>query len=381
MPFFDSIKAGFKDLKAEGQKLMGSSSDPPPQQPYPQQQQGYYYGQPPPPQPQYNRPPPPPSQGSYPGQQAQAQRQQTYSNYPPPTFSPPPPQQQYGAPPPQGPPPQFASATGPPQQPIQGVYWSARFDPNSAVSQEWEEKQGNNNGWGNNELQHYTNQRENSFFTGNNLLVLRAISNPSHPDPAQKYTSARLVSRQRLARPRGSLVATLTLPSAPGIWPAFWLLPYEPFTWPTDGEIDIAETWNGDGINHSCLHWGQFTPEDNWKHRVVGSFIPGMQQGRPVRFEFAWDQNEQAGGQGRMVWYIDGRPVMKASIPQGTRKMADFNILLNIAMGGNVTQGKTPAQGVYDFVVYDMKMLDQPENGGWQKFDHDFHTTREGDTM
>lgn len=153
MPFFDSLKAQFKDLKAEGQKLMGSSQDPPPQHPYPQQQQGYYY----PPQQQqqqYNRPPPPQPQSSYPGQQAQQQRQQASPNFPT-AFDPPPPQQ-HGAPP------QFQPANGG-QQPIQGVYWSARFDPNTAVSQEWEEKEGNNNGWGNNELQHYTNQRENSF--------------------------------------------------------------------------------------------------------------------------------------------------------------------------------------------------------------------------
>lgn len=216
--------------------------------------------------------------------------------------------------------------------------------------------------------------------TPNNLLVLRAISAPTTPDPARKYTSARLVSRQRLGRPRGSLIATLTLPCAAGIWPAFWLLPFEPFTWPHEGEVDIAETWNGDGINHSCLHWGFYTPEDNWKHRVVGTFVQGMQQGRPVRYEFAWNQDEGS-GQGRMVWYIDGRPVMKAPIPQGTRRMADFVILLNIAMGGNVTQGRTPDDGTYDFVVHELKMLDQPENGGWGKFDQDFNITREGDTI
>ena len=38
------------------------------------------------------------------------------------------------------------------------------------------------------------------------------------------------------------------------------------------------------------------------------------------RYEFAWDQNE-ANGQGRLIWWIDGRPVMKAPIPDGQRKM------------------------------------------------------------
>ncbi len=205
--------------------------------------------------------------------------------------------------------------------------------------------------------------------------MLRAISRPSHPDPAQRYTSARLVSRQRLSRPQGSLVATLSLPCAPGVWPAFWLLPFEPFTWPHDGEVDIAETWNGDGVNHSCLHWGFYTPEDREKHRVVATPIPGMQSGRPVRFEFAWRP-------GQLVWWIDGQPVMKAPFPQGTRPMADFVVLLNVAMGGNVCQGQTPrGDGAYDLVIHDLRLLDQPEVGGWPKFDQGWKRARQGDTI
>ena len=55
-----------------------------------------------------------------------------------------------------------------------------------------------------------------------------------------------------------------------------------------------------------------------------------------------------------MIWYIDGRPVMKGSIPEGTRRMEDFRILINIAMGGTVNQGKLPADGYYDFVISDL---------------------------
>ena len=82
--------------------------------------------------------------------------------------------------------------------------------------------------------------------------MLRAVANNGCPNPEQKYTSARLVSRQTLARDQGVLTAVILSPCAEGIWPAFWLLPQEPFAWPTDGEVDIAETWNGDRANHSC---------------------------------------------------------------------------------------------------------------------------------
>lgn len=245
------------------------------------------------------------------------------------------------------------------------------------MTQEWDAKQGNNNGWGNNELENYTGNPENCFFTNDRKLIVRAIANNNASDPAQKYTSARLVSRQTLGRDRGVLTAVISCPCATGIWPAFWLLPFEPFTWPTDGEIDIAETWNADKVNHSCLHWGQFNGEDHQKHRVIESNIHDMDR-RPIRFDFAWDQPGGQPGQGRLIWSIDGRPVMKAQIPSGTRPMRDYQILFNVAMGGNVCGGNTPRDGAYDMVVHYCALMGEPENGGWGRFDAEWGWAPEG---
>jgi beta-glucanase (GH16 family) len=234
------------------------------------------------------------------------------------------------------------------------------------------------NGWGNNELQHYTNSQSNSFYTPNHKLVLRAISNPGDPNPATRYTSARLVSRQKLDRPRGTLTAVLSVPSAPGIWPAFWLLPCEPFQWPNEGEVDIGESWNGEPTNHTCLHWGHFNPEDNDKHRVMDTHIGDLGR-RPVKYEFAWDQDEGSGG-GRYLWWIDGRPVMKWHIPEGFRPMREWTVLLNIAMGGNVCQGKTPPQGQFEMVVHEMRMSGECD-GGWGRFEQSWWQAPEGNRM
>ena len=346
MPFKDTLnqlKGQLKDLQQGGQKMLSEYQSKHQSQPHSQSQPGY------------------PGASQY-QHQHQPQYQYQHQHQPPPV--------------PHG------THPGAPGPGAPAVYWQPSFDPSTPVGASWEHKQGNNNGWGNNEIEQYTSEPSNSFHTPDHKLVLRAISQPNHADAARKYTSARLVSRQRLSRARGSLVATLTLPCALGIWPAFWLLPFEPFTWPTDGEVDVAETWNGDGVNHSCLHWGFYTPQDTDKHRVVGTPVHGMQQGRPVRFEFAWwQQQQQQQGQGRMVWWIDGRPVMKAPIPSGTRPMADFVVLLNIAMGGNVCQGQMPREGSYDMVVHELKMLEEPENGGWQKFEMDWARVREGDRI
>ncbi|EWZ47317.1 hypothetical protein FOCG_16475 [Fusarium oxysporum f. sp. radicis-lycopersici 26381] len=278
-------------------------------------------------------------------------------------------------PPPPGPP--------PPQQPIGGqqpghVYWQPQFRPDVPVTQEWDAKIGNGpDGWGNQELQYYTADQQNAFHTPDGKLVLRAVASNSSEDHEKRYTSARLVSRQTLSRDQGVLTAWITSPCATGIWPAFWLLPQEPFSWPTDGEVDIAETWNGDLENHSCLHWGHH--HEPHKHRVLGTKIPDMQH-RPVRYDFAWLQSGGQPGQGRMIWYIDGRPVMKGDIPEGTRPMREMTILLNVAMGGNVCGGKTPADGYYDMVVHSLYMGSEPEYGGWHRFENDWAASPMGNT-
>lgn len=294
-------------------------------------------------------------------QQQQQQQQQAYSQpsqshqYPPP---PPPPQTRPGG----------------------AIYWQPRFAADVPVTVEWDAKLGNGpDGWGNQELEHYTAAPANAFHTQDGRLVIRALAQNAAPTPEQRYTSARLVSRQTLGRDKGVLTGVIVSPCAEGIWPAFWLLPQEPFSWPVDGEIDIAETWNGDHENRTCLHWG-FHHEPQ-KHRVIGTKIPDM-HARPVRYDFAWDQPGGQAGQGRMIWYIDGRPVMKAPIPEGTRPMRDMTILLNVAMGGSVCGGKTPADGYYDMVVSTLFMGSEPEYGGWGRFENDWasHATPSGNT-
>ncbi|KAI1814763.1 glycoside hydrolase family 16 protein [Poronia punctata] len=336
-----------------------------------------------------------PQQQVYPGQQQHP-------------YPPPPPQAQEQQPPPlnyntrPGGPPPVPSHSRPPAHPSpsggssQGngsggprIYWRPNFTPDIPVAHEFDQKQGHGDpwGWGNAELQNYTCTPSNSFHTPDGKLILRAISQPAHPDPEARFTSARLVSRATLARRDGCLTAWLDLPCAEGIWPAFWLLPREPFVWPHEGEVDVAETWNGDMMNHSCLHWGFYNGEDAQKHLVRATHIPDMAR-RPVRFDFVWQcshsgvrpHDGKSEGGGRLMWYVDGRPVMKNIMPPGTRPIEDWTVLLNIAMGGNVCQGKTPRDGAYDMVVHALHMSEAPE-GGWQRFDHDWHVCPDGAVM
>ncbi|KAF2133885.1 glycoside hydrolase family 16 protein [Dothidotthia symphoricarpi CBS 119687] len=397
MSTFDKLFAKGKQKAKELQKQYeqrqsGQQQGQPPQnypgqQSYPPQNQAPYPGNQHPPQQyappnQYQQPPQQQSGGITPHQYSHnqwhpaGQQQQQQWGAPPQqnnAFAPPIPQSSkpQSRPVPQNRP--MSSQPPPPQNlaPSQGekVYWKPSFAASTPVSQNFRHETGDH-GWGNNEKQMYTDQATNSFHHDNRLIVRALVQNGS-------YTSARLTSFQTLSRPRGYLTATILPPVAEGIWPAYWMLPADPFVWPKDGEVDIFESWNGDCMNHSCLHWGHFNGEDHDKHRVAETHLPNMAR-EPHTFGFAWiEEDGIPDWRGRMVWYIDGQPVMKANIPVGTRRMEDYRLLINIAMGGNVCQGKLPKDGYYDMIVSEVKMCEEPE-GGWQQFEHAWSNAREG---
>ncbi|KAG8629544.1 hypothetical protein KVT40_003409 [Elsinoe batatas] len=272
-------------------------------------------------------------------------------------------------------------------QPLQRkAYWHPSFTPSTPVNEHFRHEIGAH-GWGNNEAQTYCPDPRNSFFSpspASNAIHVVAIADQK--SLSDKFTSARLTSHQTLSRRRGAISARITAPIAKGVWPAFWLLPADPFKWPDDGEVDIFEAWDGSTQNHSCLHWGHFNGEDWNKHRVTetelghritaGAAGPGHADQDGVLFEFAWDEAED-GKDGRLIWYVDGKPVMKAHKPQGTRSLKDYRILINVAMGGNVCKGRLPDDGRYEMVVRDLAMWEEPACG-WSKFDKDFKDAKEG---
>lgn len=96
------------------------------------------------------------------------------------------------------------------------------------------------NGWGNNELQYYTDRNENVSVENGFLLITareESFNNSS-------YTSARLLTRGKFQQKYGRFEARIKLPFGQGIWPAFWLLGDDnggQDIWPQIGEIDIME--------------------------------------------------------------------------------------------------------------------------------------------
>lgn len=115
------------------------------------------------------------------------------------------------------------------------------FDTNGAPNGDvWGFDIGNgSNGWGNNELQYYTERSENVQIQ-NGFLLLTAHEESFE---GSSYTSARLLTKGRFEQKYGRFETRIKLPWGQGIWPAFWMLgadiAYNP--WPGAGEIDIME--------------------------------------------------------------------------------------------------------------------------------------------
>jgi beta-glucanase (GH16 family) len=95
------------------------------------------------------------------------------------------------------------------------------------------------NGWGNNELQYYTDRPEN-VTVQNGYLVITARKESYQ---GSSYTSARLLTKGKFEQAYGRFEARIRLPWGQGMWPAFWMLGADIDTnpWPGAGEIDIME--------------------------------------------------------------------------------------------------------------------------------------------
>jgi beta-glucanase (GH16 family) len=134
------------------------------------------------------------------------------------------------------------------------LVWSDEFDdpagtPPSAATWTHEIGDGAANripGWGNSELQYYTDSTENAATDGSGNLVITASeadgSLPCYYGPCE-YTSARLISWHKAEFAYGRIEARVRVPQGAGLWPAFWSLGTDigEVGWPQSGEIDIME--------------------------------------------------------------------------------------------------------------------------------------------
>ena len=140
------------------------------------------------------------------------------------------------------------------------LVWHDEFDgPNGSLPdpKKWTYDLGGG-GWGNQELESYTNRAENAHIENGNLVITARKENFEGSDHiAREFTSARLKTQGLFSQTYGRFEARIKIPSGQGMWPAFWMLGdnISSVGWPKCGEIDIMENVGKEpGLVHGSLH-------------------------------------------------------------------------------------------------------------------------------
>ncbi len=192
-------------------------------------------------------------------------------------------------------------------------------------------------GWGNSELEYYTAGTANvaSDGLGNLQITTKAADGTlmCYYGPC-KYTSARLLTKNRFEIAYGRVEARMMVPEGAGLWPAFWMLgtDIDQVGWPQTGEIDIMEHVGRDPNRvYGTLHGPGYSGGQ--------SYGASYDLGLPVAddyhvFAIEWQPD-------RIVWTIDGIQYFAAT-PEDAFLLGKqwvfnhpFFVLLNVAVGGN----------------------------------------------
>ena len=215
------------------------------------------------------------------------------------------------------------------------LVWSDEFDTDELDESKWSYQYGTGQseglqGWGNNELQYYTDREENIYIEGDMLHIVALAERYE----GMNYTSARIRTLNKGDWQYGRLEIRAKLPEAQGIWPAVWMLPTDELFggWPKSGEIDIMEMVGHEPETiHGTVHYGPDWPNNQYTGAPYtleeGKFSDDFHV-----FSIEWEQNE-------IKWFVDGEHFFTVTpsdlSPHQYPFNARFHMLINLAVGGN----------------------------------------------
>jgi len=237
------------------------------------------------------------------------------------------------------------------------LVWSDEFDGTEVDTTKWSFQRGDGSevslppGWGNNELQWYTDQ---NATVADGFLTITARN--ESVEPGWQYTSARLRSLNKGDWTYGRMEMRARMPLGKGLWSAFWMLPTDGVYggWAASGEIDIVEyIGSNPGEIFGTIHFGGQWPANAFStsryNLSAGTFNEGFHE-----FAIEWEEGE-------IRWYVDGVHYATRTDWYSTGGDfpapfdADFHLLLNLAVGGNLpgapdANTQFPQEYVIDYV-------------------------------
>ncbi len=209
------------------------------------------------------------------------------------------------------------------------LIWSDEFDNTDVNLDFWTYETGDN-GWGNNELQNYTNGNNVEVKDGKLIITARKVDDKK---AVGSYTSARMITKGKKEFTYGRYEIRAKLPSGTGIWPAIWMLGsnINDVGWPACGEIDIMEYV---GFEPNVIHSTVHTPSG------YGSNGNGNNKTLPTceeefhTYGLIWTLS-------KMIFYVDSPDNVTFTYAPSNKNSENWPFdkphffILNIAVGGN----------------------------------------------
>ncbi|HXC84779.1 MAG TPA: glycoside hydrolase family 16 protein [Trebonia sp.] len=218
--------------------------------------------------------------------------------------------------------------------------WAEEFDGPSgapASSATWRQETGGH-GWGNRELQYYTDGTANAALDGAGSLAITVRGASATLAAARyggcRYTSARLISKNLVSFRYGLVTAKIKIPAGRGMWPAFWLLGenFDEVGWPGCGEIDVMENF---GTNPAEVSGTVHGPGYSGDGGITGSVSTGGSLADDFHlYSVRWEPD-------RIRWFVDHR-MYHSVTPADLRGHPwvfdhDFFLIINVAVGGTAS--------------------------------------------
>lgn len=202
------------------------------------------------------------------------------------------------------------------------LVWDEEFDVDGPPNPEiWNFEIGNgDSGWGNQELQYYTDQ---NAIVSDGTLKINLIAEPTN---GFNYSSSRLNTLDNFDFQYGRIEIKAKLPTGAGTWPALWMMGtnFPTIGWPFCGEIDIMEhRGNQQDVIHGSLHF----PENSGGNAISRTTdVSGVSEEFNL-YTVEWTEDQILFAVNNQVYHVFENNSM---LPFND----SFYIILNVAMGG-----------------------------------------------
>jgi len=211
--------------------------------------------------------------------------------------------------------------------------WADEFNGETVNTDDWTFEIGNGCdkglcGWGNNELQGYTDRPENVRIENGNLVI------EAKQEGTTSYSSTRMITQDKQELRFGRIDIRAKLPKGQGVWPAIWMLGanIDSRGWPGCGEIDIMELVGHEPKKvHGTVHYGRPSPDNKF---TGGSSVAPKDDfsERFHVFTLVWHPNA-------LYWYVDDFLYFEITPDKLGNEQYPFNndffFIMNVAVGGN----------------------------------------------